>query len=87
MYDQYQQGLGKKTHQPYADFGPQLGMVYSPGDHKMSIRLGAGIYYESNIFNNTGNARSEAITAPGAYFNYGAIGPGQSSIFLRAMVP
>ncbi|MDE3201065.1 MAG: carboxypeptidase regulatory-like domain-containing protein [Acidobacteriota bacterium] len=52
-------GLGKPTHQPWANFGPQLGFVFSPGSHKMAIRGGAGIFYENNLFNNSGNARAQ----------------------------
>jgi hypothetical protein len=73
---------GYKTRQPYADFGPQLGLVFSPGSHKLSMRAGIGIYYDSDIFNNTGNTRPESIQANGAYFNYGAVGPGQTSVYL-----
>ena len=72
LFDQYQSGLGVKTHQPYANFGPQFGFVYSPGNNRYSLRGGAGIYYDSDIFNNTGNARPSSITAAGHYFNYGA---------------
>ena len=82
LFDQYQVGLGKRTHQPYANFGPQLGFVVSPGDHKTSIRGGIGIYYDSDVFNNTGNARPESINAPGPYFNYGLAFQGASSITL-----
>lgn len=82
LFDQYQAGLGVKTHQPYGDFGPQAGFVFSPGDHKTSIQGGIGIYYESDIFNNTGNARTESIQTDGAYFNYGLVFPGQTSIYL-----
>jgi hypothetical protein len=74
LFDQYGPGLGlgQKTHQPYANFGPQLGFVFSPGSHKLAIRGGSGIFFESNIFNNTGNARTPEITAQGQYFNNGA---------------
>jgi hypothetical protein len=82
LFDQYQQGLGVRTHQPYGDFGPQLGFVVSPGNHKTSIRGGAGIYYESDVFNNTGNARTEVIQANGPYFAYGLAFAGGSSIAL-----
>jgi len=82
LFDQYQQGLGVRTHQPYGDVGPQLGFVVSPGNHKTSIRGGAGIYYESDVFNNTGNARSEVIQANGPYFAYGLAFAGGSSIAL-----
>jgi hypothetical protein len=77
--------IGYQTHQPYGNFGPQFGFVVSPGDHKTSIRGGIGIYYESDIFNNTGNARGEVIQAPGAYFNDGAINQGAKSIFLPGL--
>ncbi len=84
LFDQYGpgEGLGKKTHQPYANFGPQLGFVFSPGSHKLALRGGAGIFYESNIFNNTGNARTPEITAQGQYFNDGAAAYNSPNIFL-----
>ena len=69
LFDQFGPGLGGKTHQPYANFGPQFGFVLSPGDHKTSIRGGIGIFYESDIFNNTSNARASAVQANGDYFN------------------
>ncbi|HTV07684.1 MAG TPA: carboxypeptidase regulatory-like domain-containing protein [Candidatus Aquilonibacter sp.] len=77
--------IGYRTHQPYGDFGPQVGFVLSPGDHKTSIRGGIGIYYESDIFNNTGNARGEVIQQNGAYFNDGAMNQGASSVFLPGL--
>jgi hypothetical protein len=87
LFDQYGSTtgsgtLGSKTHQPYANFGPQLGIVVSPGSHKLSVRAGIGVYYDSDIFNNTGNARPESVQTPGAYFNYGYVQPGQGSIYL-----
>ena len=82
LYDQFQAGLGVKTHQPYANFGPQVGFVFSPGDHKTSIRLGTGIFYESDIFNNTSNARASAVNANGNYFGYGTACGGQSTFTL-----
>jgi hypothetical protein len=82
LFDQYQAGLGKTTHQPYANFGPQLGFVVAPGNHKTSIRGGIGIYYESDVFNNTGNARGAVIQANGPYFSLGAANAGGTSIFL-----
>ncbi len=64
-------GLGKPTHQPWANFGPQLGFVFSPGAHKMAIRGGAGIFYENNLFNNGGNARAQNSPAEFPGFAYG----------------
>jgi Carboxypeptidase regulatory-like domain len=77
--------IGYQTHQPYGNFGPQLGFVYSPGNHKTSVRGGIGIYYESNVFNNTGNARTAVIQANGAYFNYGQLNAGSSNVFLPGL--
>ena len=82
LFDQYQVGLGQKTHQPYANFGPQAGFVFSPGSHKLSIRGGAGIFYESSVFNNTGNARSEIIQGQTAAFADAGISPGQTRVNL-----
>ena len=82
LFDQYQQGLGVRTHQPYANFSPQIGFVFSPGDHKMSVRGGIGIYYENDIFNNTGNSRTESIQTPGAFFNLGVLNNGATKVFL-----
>lgn len=80
LFDQFQAGLGKKTHQPYANFGPQAGFVFSPGDQNMSIRGGIGVFYESDIFNNTSNARSSVVNANGNYFNYTTVCGGTYSV-------
>lgn len=61
LLDQIAPGLGKKVHQPYANFGPQLGFAFSPGDHKTVYRAAFGIFYESNPFNNTTNLRGPMI--------------------------
>ncbi len=82
LFDQYQPGFGYKTHQPYANFSPQTGFVYSPGNHKTSIRGGIGVFFESDVLNNTGNARPASITTPGAYFNSGILNHAGSSVFL-----
>lgn len=82
LFDQYSPGLGQKTHQPYANFGPQIGLVFSPGDHKTSLRLGTGIFYESDIFNNTSNARSSVVNANGNYFNATGICGGTNTLTL-----
>ena len=87
LFDQYQLGLGKQTHQPYGDFGPQLGFVFSPGQQKTSLRGGIGIYYDSSIFNNTGNARTEVIQANGAYQNQGVLSQGASLVNLPGLGP
>jgi len=65
-------GLGKRTQQNWANFGPQVGFVYSPGSHKLAVRGGAGIFYENNLFNNGSNARAENTTAQFPGFTYGS---------------
>jgi hypothetical protein len=77
--------IGSATRQPYANFGPQFGFVFSPGNHTNSIHAGIGIYYESNVFNNTGNARTAVIQTPGAYFNFGQLNQGGSNVFLPGL--
>jgi hypothetical protein len=82
LFDQFQAGLGGKTNQPYKDFGPQAGFVFSPGSHKLAIRGGGGIFFESSVFNNTTNSRTGEIQTPIAAFNLGFAGYGSSSITL-----
>ncbi len=61
LLDQFQLGLGKKIHQPWTNFGPQLGFAFSPGDHKTVVRAAFGIFYEGDVFNNTLNSRQALI--------------------------
>ncbi|WP_158794459.1 TonB-dependent receptor [Granulicella sp. L60] len=82
LFDQYQAGLGVRTHQPYANFGPQFGFNFSPGDHKTSLRGGIGIFYESSVFNNTGNSRTESVNSDFPSQNEGLAQQGASSISL-----
>lgn len=63
LLDQFQTGLGAKVHQPYSNFGPQIGFAFSPGAHNTVVRAGFGIFYESDVFNNTLNARSNVLKA------------------------
>lgn len=79
-------GLGQRTHQPWANFGPQAGFVYSPGSHKLAIRGGAGIFYENNLFNNGSNARAQNTPAEFPGFNYGLNNYTQSSLTLPGWV-
>jgi hypothetical protein len=64
-------GLGGKTEQNYGNFGPQFGVVFSPGSHKFAVRAGAGIFYESDLFNNQSNVRAQNTKASFPSFNFG----------------
>ncbi len=68
------------VHQPYANFGPQAGFAYAPGNHKTVFRAGFGIFYEGDVFNNTTNART-SLLAQGPFFAEAAggsiCGPGK----------
>ncbi len=55
------------VNQPYNNVGPQLGLVYSPGDHKTVFRSGIGIYYESVVFNNGSNAEANILKSAPSY--------------------
>lgn len=57
-----------KTHQPYANFAPQVSVVYALPDKKTVLRAGFGIFFEGDVFNNTTNARTNLIKQ-GAFFN------------------
>jgi len=82
LFDQYQAGFGAKTHQPYKNFGPQAGFVYSPGTQRFALRGGGGIFYESSVFNNTTGARTGVIQSPIAAFNYAYLPAGATSVAL-----
>jgi hypothetical protein len=71
----------KNTHQPYANFAPQISMVYQLPDKKTVLRVGYGIFYEGDVMNNTTNARTTLIKT-GAFFNEATICPyyGSSSV-------
>ena len=72
LFDQFSPGLGAKVHQPYANFGPQLGFSFSPGSHKTVIRMAGGIFYESDVFNNTLNSRPPLLKS-GLFVDYSHI--------------
>jgi hypothetical protein len=51
--DQFGPGLGNRVNQPNTNFGPQVGIAWSPGSsNKTVIRLGGGLYYENAVWNN-----------------------------------
>jgi hypothetical protein len=69
LFAQWNPTFTGKVHTPSANFGPQLGFNYSPGNHKMSIHGGAGIFYENDVFNNTLNSRGPLLKS-GAFNIY-----------------
>ena len=53
VLDQFGPGLGNRVNQPNTNFGPQVGIAWSPGsNNKTVIRLGGGLYYENAVWNN-----------------------------------
>jgi len=71
IFSLFDSSLGAKVHQPYANFGPQLGFTYSPGNHNTVLHAGFGIFYEGDVFNNTTNARTSLLQS-GAFNIYNA---------------
>jgi hypothetical protein len=65
--------LNGRVQQPSKNLGPQLGFVYSPGNHKTVFRGGFGIYYESVVWNNSSNARSGALPTSYGYATVGTV--------------
>lgn len=61
LFGQWRSDLGKRVHQSYGNFAPQIGFAYSPGDHKTAVRAGFGLFFESDVFNNTTNARTSLL--------------------------
>lgn len=80
LLEQWGNGLGKSVHQPYANFGPQLGFNFSPGNHKTVFRGAAGIFYENDVFNNTTNARN-GLLAKGPFNYYTNVCSSKSLVF------
>ncbi len=77
LFSQWRSDLGAKVHQSYGNFAPQIGFAYSPGDHKTSLRAGFGLFFESDVFNNTTNARTSLLKT-GAFNNFVSVcGPGK----------
>lgn len=68
LLGQYGSQYALPVHQPYANFGPQLGFAYAPGDHRTVFRAGIGVFYEGDVFNNTTNART-GLLAAGPFFS------------------
>jgi hypothetical protein len=56
------------VHQSWANFAPQVSMVYQLPDKKTVLRAGYGLFFEGDVMNNTTNARTTMIKT-GAFFN------------------
>ena len=80
LFAQWNPAYTGRVHQPYANFAPQLAINFSPGDHKTSLRAGVGIFYESDVFNNTTNARN-VLLKQGAFFDYKSVCSNYSVVF------
>ncbi len=61
LYSLWNPSYTGKVHQPYANFAPQAGFTYAPGNHKTVFRAGAGIFFENDVFNNASNARTNDL--------------------------
>ncbi|MEO7029651.1 MAG: TonB-dependent receptor [Acidobacteriaceae bacterium] len=72
LFSAFRSDLGAKVHQPYANFGPQAGIIYSLPDRKTVLSAGFGIFYEGDVFNNTTNART-GLLASGPFFNFQSV--------------
>ena len=68
LFSVYNPGFTGPVHEPYANFAPQLGLVYALPDRKTVLRAGIGIFFEGDVFNNTTNARTGLLPS-GAFFN------------------
>ena len=83
-------GLGSQVRQPSLNFGPWAGIAWDPGSNgKTLVRLGGGLYYENNLFQepaqNWANLPGTAVAhvrwchgAPG--IGLGRIGMAQTSV-------
>ncbi len=81
--------LGQIPKLPKHLFGPQLGFAWDPKhDGKMSVRGGAYLTYEMNVFNNTlydGNFRLPPGIGPDGYVETGVFGPTGAPIVVNGI--
>ena len=62
LLDLWGAGLGDRVQQPNRNVGPQIGFAYNPAaSPKTVLRGGLGIFFESNVFNNTQFDRSSRL--------------------------
>jgi len=79
-------GLGNQVRQPNANFGPWAGIAWDPGSNgKTLVRLGGGLYYENNLFQNVFlDRRSRA--AQGQFFGSASLCPSGTVLFPNGTV-
>jgi hypothetical protein len=74
-------GLGSQVRQPDMNFGPQVGVSWDPGSNgKTLVRLGGGLYYENNLFQNTFLDRRSRV-AQGQFFGSANLCPTGAVLF------
>jgi hypothetical protein len=71
LFDQWGAGLGDRVAQPNKNVGPQAGFTYAQSP-KTVLRGGAGIYFESNVFNNVQFDRASRLPT-GEFASYPGI--------------
>lgn len=79
LFAQWSPNFTGRVHQPYGNFAPQLGFTYAPGNHKTVFRGAIGMFFESNVFNNTSNSRSSLLKA-GAFNDEKPFCPGGGTL-------
>ncbi len=80
LLDQFQAGLGKPVNTPYRNFAPQIGLAFSPGNHKTVVRAAFGIFFEGDVVNNASNSRTPLLKS-GHFVNYSHILCGGTTTF------
>jgi hypothetical protein len=62
LLDSFLPGLSRSNRRDKNNFAPQMGVAWDPtGSGKWVIRAGAGLFYDTNIFVNTGYERTDLL--------------------------
>jgi hypothetical protein len=79
-------GLGSQVRQPELNFGPQVGVAWDPGSNgKTLVRVGGGLYYENNLFQNVFLDRRSRV-AQGQFFGSANLCPTGAVLFPNGTV-